>query len=636
MHENMSDQRHIIKKQVLEVQTHGRALADKASAQFKQLFSERLLPVVNEVCDRLSPDNRPHRIERLEIDLGPIYVDRRDADLPERFEALLQDALIEAMESTESVLEGPFFEQELTDADSSAAPGRKASPRRPSSAEHDTGQSSAEDRSFFEDTPEGHELTPPQQLKLLTHFLRTGLLPWWADPLDYSLVQQSLETLLQLPADHIRRVATSALADERQRKRLVQSLEEEQLTGLIQAFTGKSEIREAFGQWWELLPDVARLQSTGQQELRAQSTEVLLHFLCTFPAAELTAARLLDHMLHRIASQADDKSLLLDELRRIVRKKGPEKALLNQALSRMQRRLADPDEIPSIKPPPSPEEHQEMIPAEEGSESAPVEIEKTLNPTDRDTPGEAPSPREVTEQSRPPSVFTEPFRNKFGTSSAGDAAPRLVDAEFSSRDSAWKKKKEEKPLATAASSAKKERRRSGQRRHNAYDESETIYLNNAGLVILAPFLPRFFSRLAWLDDEGQMKEEYQHRAALILQYLADSMPEAPEYHLPLNKILAGVPVAEPIDALDPIDEQEQEIGQGLLAAVIGHAAILRDMSVDGFRSTFLQRKGMMTIQGGYWLLRVERETFDIVLDRFPWHFQIVKLPWMTRAVYVEW
>ena len=60
------------------------------------------------------------------------------------------------------------------------------------------------------------------------------------------------------------------------------------------------------------------------------------------------------------------------------------------------------------------------------------------------------------------------------------------------------------------------------------------------------------------------------------------------------------------------------------------------MTIDGFRGNFLIRGGSLSMKYGNWLLRVERETYDVVLDRFPWGFQWVKLPWMKEVLRVEW
>ena len=74
----------------------------------------------------------------------------------------------------------------------------------------------------------------------------------------------------------------------------------------------------------------------------------------------------------------------------------------------------------------------------------------------------------------------------------------------------------------------------------------------------------------------------------------------------------------------------------LLTAVIAQAPILRNMSIAGFRHTFLQREGVLRTRDGAWLLQVENLTHDIVLGRFPWSWEWVKLPWMDTALRVEW
>ena len=69
---------------------------------------------------------------------------------------------------------------------------------------------------------------------------------------------------------------------------------------------------------------------------------------------------------------------------------------------------------------------------------------------------------------------------------------------------------------------------------------------------------------------------------------------------------------------------------------VQQAPILNEMSIAGFRGSFRLRKGELGARDGNWLLRVERETHDIVLDRFPWSVQVVKLPWMESRMQVEW
>jgi len=172
--------------------------------------------------------------------------------------------------------------------------------------------------------------------------------------------------------------------------------------------------------------------------------------------------------------------------------------------------------------------------------------------------------------------------------------------------------------------------------NRAFSDTDAIYVDNAGLVILWPFLQSFFGRLGLLDEKRFRDEAAAQRAAGLLQYVATADEAPPEYLLPLNKVLCGSALDEVFDFGEPIGADEVEECTDLLTAVIAQAPILRQMSIAGFRGTFLLRHGQLSARDGNWLLRVQRETHDIVLDRFPWSVQIVKLPWMTALMQVEW
>jgi hypothetical protein len=171
----------------------------------------------------------------------------------------------------------------------------------------------------------------------------------------------------------------------------------------------------------------------------------------------------------------------------------------------------------------------------------------------------------------------------------------------------------------------------------SFSDSDELYVNNSGLVILWPFLVRFFERLGLLEERRFKDVAATHRAVRLSQYLADPQQEPPpEYLLLLNKVLCGMPVDEVFDFGLPLTEHEIEECHSLLTAVIEQAPVLHNMSVAGFRATFLLRRGQLSTRDGAWLLRVERETYDLVLDRFPWSIAWLKLPWMEDPMQVEW
>ncbi|WP_143727900.1 contractile injection system tape measure protein [Moorena bouillonii] len=171
---------------------------------------------------------------------------------------------------------------------------------------------------------------------------------------------------------------------------------------------------------------------------------------------------------------------------------------------------------------------------------------------------------------------------------------------------------------------------------NTFSDSDEIYIYNGGLILLWPFLTRFFVKIGLVQDKIFINTISAERAALLLQYLVDNSTEIPEHSLPLNKILCGIDLLEPIDTNLEITPQERAECENLLYAVIQNWSILKNTSIEGFRKAFLQRNGIVRVRDGSWLLQVERETYDILLDRIPWSIRVVKLPWMDNILYVEW
>jgi hypothetical protein len=166
--------------------------------------------------------------------------------------------------------------------------------------------------------------------------------------------------------------------------------------------------------------------------------------------------------------------------------------------------------------------------------------------------------------------------------------------------------------------------------------ADELYIGNGGLVILWPFLERFFARLDLLADQEFKDAAAQQRAIGLLQVLAAGESSIAEYLLPLNKLLCGVELDTVFDFGEPLTEVETAECANLLQAIIGQTPILSNMSVDGLRGTFLLRQGMLSLRDGLWLLRVEQATYDIILERFPWSWAWIKLPWMPAPLRVEW
>jgi hypothetical protein len=163
--------------------------------------------------------------------------------------------------------------------------------------------------------------------------------------------------------------------------------------------------------------------------------------------------------------------------------------------------------------------------------------------------------------------------------------------------------------------------------------AEGIYVRNAGMVILHPFLPRFFETLGIAAEDKLLQPE---RALWLLHFLTTGQLTAPEYELMLPKILCTVPLETPVESDVVLTETEQREANTLLEAVIRHWKALKSTSPDGLRGTFLVRHGKVSPRDGDWLLQVEAKTWDVLLDQLPWGISVIRLPWMNPVLWVEW
>ncbi|MDX1997099.1 MAG: contractile injection system tape measure protein [Thermoanaerobaculia bacterium] len=178
-------------------------------------------------------------------------------------------------------------------------------------------------------------------------------------------------------------------------------------------------------------------------------------------------------------------------------------------------------------------------------------------------------------------------------------------------------------------------------------EEPAIYVANAGLVLLAPFLPRFFERLGLLvtlppetaDARPRVRfrdPEALSRGVHLLQYLVDGRLATPEPALVLNKLLCGAEPATPVDPEITAGDDELAIGDSLLGAVIAQWPAIAGTSVAGLRETFFVREGRLTPGDDGWRLLVQRRTVDFLVDEIPWSFRIILHPWMAQALHVTW
>ncbi len=165
---------------------------------------------------------------------------------------------------------------------------------------------------------------------------------------------------------------------------------------------------------------------------------------------------------------------------------------------------------------------------------------------------------------------------------------------------------------------------------------EPVYIANAGLVLIHPFLQRFFSLCKLLEKRKFKDEASAHKAVHLLQYIVAKDDKREEHQLVLNKILCGIPLSEPVDQTIVLTEEEKEICESLISGVVENWPILKKTSNDNFRVSFLRREGRLLEDEKGWLLKVEERSFDMLLEKLPWSVSMFRLPWMEKMIQVEW
>ncbi len=172
--------------------------------------------------------------------------------------------------------------------------------------------------------------------------------------------------------------------------------------------------------------------------------------------------------------------------------------------------------------------------------------------------------------------------------------------------------------------------------HRLYRNGDPIFIDNAGMVLAWPFLPTLFKKLDLVETSVFKAGEAVHKAIHTLEYMVNSRLMSPEYHLVLNKILCGVGLQVPVKRKVKLEKSESDIVGSLLLSMITHWKALGKISVKGFQESFLIREGKLSFEKDVWTLVVAPKPFDMLLDRIPWTYSHVRLPWMERVVHVQW
>jgi hypothetical protein len=164
-----------------------------------------------------------------------------------------------------------------------------------------------------------------------------------------------------------------------------------------------------------------------------------------------------------------------------------------------------------------------------------------------------------------------------------------------------------------------------------------IGVNYAGLILIHPFIGAFFEATGITDSNNSIDPTQLVRAATLLHFLATGREEVYEYELGLIKILLGLELETPLlVGAELITEQDRSEAEVVLQSILNYWTVLKNTSVGGLRSSFLQRSGLLRKIEQGWSLQVEHQSFDMLLEHLPWSISIIKLAWMKYPLYIEW
>ena len=576
----MSTQTHHIKSLLFELEVGQEEQARKLQAEMSHVWRAQIMPLLEKCLDETGDAGTVLRIDSLELDLGSIAAKTLNEEMLVRLEQQLRREL-------------------------------------------------AKRRNVILDSSSPEKTDIQSNLELLAVYARNGCLTWWANPAQGDPINTSLDYLLQQAPAELARMMREFTNDERSITRIIYHCDDRMLSRLgaiadaSQAAALERFARELLGLMrnstsyarfpardrerrklvWLAILRAANQPATHSQSMESFWRNVLLHMAVAVQSPYDKLVTALDVIADRVSSSViSAKFRQFLEADTTVAAEGAGTGSTNNTVNdtRLGRSASGSDNrwamvlhmlerfVSDAK-----EDNSQTI-------DALHELTDTL----------------IREICPPPAGFAERLR-QFDSS-----LQELFDAdkrhELETLISERPHSKEARPL------------------ESIFNEVEEAYVDNAGLVLLWPFLQRFFGQLELLENKSFKDAEASQRAVGLLQYLVTGEAPGPEYLLPLNKVLCGMKPADVFDFGSPLNATERDECTRLLEAVIEHASILRNMSIEGLRGTFLLRKGILESRDGAWLLRVERETFDVVLERFPWSFNWVKLPWMTAPMCVEW
>lgn len=166
---------------------------------------------------------------------------------------------------------------------------------------------------------------------------------------------------------------------------------------------------------------------------------------------------------------------------------------------------------------------------------------------------------------------------------------------------------------------------------------QSLAVENAGLILVWPFLKSAFITLGWLSENQFKNRTAAEKAISWLHYLIyEEIPED-ESPLLLNKLICGLE-AEEVLSLNHIRLSKKELAEAeeVKRAVVQNWPALKTTATAALKESFFKRSGLLKYKDDNWYLNIERKGIDVLIDRLPWPIALIKLPWNNYMIHVNW
>lgn len=597
----MTAPRHTVLRQVIEITVRSEAEARWVHADVGRLCRDRLWPALERELAARNDADTLLRLDSVEVNLGRLPVEGFAEAAATRFQEGVGPSLTRSIRAAESAAGGP------------------------------------------------RDARIASQVELLSHFADTGTLPWWADSSQPDLIGQTVRRLAREAPNRLLAWFRRRADDPASLRRLVAVCPDDALAGAFEALRPEAAdgLRRLIKALVGLAGSNSGLAGSPPRRVRQAAWECALATAAA-RGAEVNDSDVVRQFLQRFSAALEVSET--DVASALAQQRGNDAAQADRERERWLAAILSP-RAASASPA---ADDLDAAAALKGGGTSWAGFWRTLRPFVSGFPeplrAELSAILRTTGRSAGGHWPAPDFERWLWAALASRVLPRRVLGDWLNREADAESPTHHPSVMTAALRASvrtvfaeaspadksNELDPSGEATESDFSQADALYVDNAGVVVLWPFLESFLNHLGLVAAKQFKSDAARHRAAGLLQYLATADRDPLEYHLPLNKVLCGMEAEDPFEFGEPVSDAEQAECDRLLAAVIEQAPILQRMSVGGFRNTFLRRRGQLSARDGAGLLRVERETYDVVLDRFPWPLQWVRLPWMSALLQVEW